>query len=158
MRSERDFEYPTNIVLVDESKVRLTALSVLIIAAIYLATCHWVLPAFLVVDFLLRALNLGEYSVLNIVSDNLVHAFNITVMPIERAPRRFAAIIGFIFSVAILALTFFNYAIISTLLSCILALFAFLESFIGFCSGCYIYKFCVRLFKKKENRFKKQKK
>ena len=51
MRNDNDLEYPTNFVLVNENELRLTALSVLIIAALYLATCHWVLPAFLVIDF-----------------------------------------------------------------------------------------------------------
>jgi len=112
MKNVSGLEYPTNFILFNKSKVRLTALSVLIIVLFYVTTCHWVLPAFLVLDFFLRAFNLGEYSVLNIVIDNLVNTFNITIMPIEQARKRFAAKIGLLFSLAILALAFFHYPVL----------------------------------------------
>lgn len=141
-----NLECPVDFITVNENKVRLTALNVLLLAIVYLWLTHWSIAAFLTIDFFCRAFNLGKYSLLNFISDKEVQLFAIKVKPIDQAPKRFAAKIGFIFSLAILALTVFNYTNTATLLAIVLSMFAFLESFAGFCAGCYVYTFYSKLF------------
>ena len=141
-----NIECPVDFITVNENKVRLTALNVLLLAIVYVWLAHWSIAAFLTIDFFCRAFNLGKYSLLNFISDKEVQLFAIKVKPIDQAPKRFAAKIGFIFSLTILALTVFNYTNTAILLAVMLSMFAFLESFAGFCAGCYVYTFYVKLF------------
>ncbi|MGG9961272.1 DUF4395 domain-containing protein [Ferruginibacter sp. SUN106] len=143
-----ELECPVDFITVNENKVRLTALNVFILAVVYLIIPHWIIPAFLSIDFFLRGFNFGKYSLLNILSEKEVQLFSIKPKPIDQAPKRFAAKIGFIFSVAILAATLFNFISAGIVLAVILTVFAFLESFLGFCAGCYAYTFYNRLFLK----------
>jgi uncharacterized membrane protein YkvA (DUF1232 family) len=143
-----ELECPVDFITVNENKVRLTALNVFILAVVYLVVPNWIIPAFLTVDFFLRGFNFGKYSLLNFLSEKEVQFFSIKPKPIDQAPKRFAAKIGFIFSVAILAATIFNLITAGIALTVILVVFAFLESFLGFCAGCYVYTFYNRLFAK----------
>ena len=141
-----ELECPVDFITVNENKVRLTALYVFLLAVVYIIIPGWIIPAFLVVDFFLRGYNFGKYSLLNMLSEKEVQLFGIKTKPIDQAPKRFAAKIGFIFSVAILAATIFNYGTAAIVLAMVLTLFAFLESFMGFCAGCYVYTFYIKLF------------
>jgi len=133
----------TNKAQTNESKIRLIALFTLIIAIIYLLTQSIILPIFLVIDFGLRGFNLGHLSPLGFVSDKLVAAFNLPIKFIYLPQKRFAARIGFLFSVTILVL---QIAGISTVIvTSVLAFFAFLESFLSICAGCYVYDFLIKL-------------
>jgi hypothetical protein len=69
--------------------------------------------------------------------------------PVDRAPKRFAAGMGLVFTIAILSAGFFHFAILSNVLVVTLCVFAMLESFAAFCAGCYVYsagKFLFNLF------------
>lgn len=140
-----ELECPVDFITVNENKVRLTALSVFILAVVYLLTGTWIIPAFLTVDFFLRGFNFGKYSLLHIVSDKVIQLFSIKSKPIDQAPKRFAAKIGFFFSIAILAAHLINYTTAALVLDGVLTIFAFLESFLGFCAGCYVYTFYIKL-------------
>lgn len=140
-----ELECPVDFITVNENKVRLTALSVFILALVYLIVPNWIIPAFLTVDFFLRGFNFGKYSLLHFISDKAIKLFGIKAKPIDQAPKRFAAKIGFFFSIAILAAHVVNYTTAALVLAGVLTVFAFLESFLGFCAGCYVYTFYSRL-------------
>lgn len=144
-----ELECPVDFITVNENKVRLTALQVFILALVFLFTSSWIVSAFLIADFFLRAFKLGKYSPLNWISDRLVKLFSISHKPIDQAPKRFAAQIGLLFAVAITALQLTGNAVPALILAAVLTLFAFLESFLGFCAGCYVYTFYVKLFRLK---------
>lgn len=133
----------TNKAQTNESKIRLIALFTFIIALIYLLTTSIVLPIFLLADFGLRAFNLGQLSPLSFIADKLVTAFNLPIKFIYLPPKRFAARIGFLFSVTIVALQILGISTIA--ITSVLAFFAFLESFLSICAGCYVYDFLIRL-------------
>ncbi len=140
-----DLECPVDFVSVNENKVRLTALFVLLLAIAFTVWQHWIIPAFLVVDFFSRAFNLGKFSLLNLVSGALVSFLNIRNKPTDLGPKRFAAKIGFIFCAIILLLSLFKVFTAALAFAGIIILFAFLESAFGFCAGCYMYTFYKRL-------------
>ncbi|MBN8825976.1 MULTISPECIES: DUF4395 domain-containing protein [unclassified Spirosoma] len=137
---------PTSGVQINETKVRLVAGLVLLIAVVYLLTNWLALPLLLFVDFGLRSTDLGKYSPLGTIADGLVNTFHLPYKGTDQAPKQFAARIGFGFAILIMVL---HIAGVSTLLAVsVLAVFAALESIVGFCAGCYVYTYYLRLFAK----------
>lgn len=146
-----NIECPVDFVSINENKARVTAGIVFILTLIYLFTSLWIIPAFLLIDFFVRGFNFASYSLLGIVSDKLIAAFSIKQKPTDRATKRFAAKIGFLFSTAILIFFAFDLKNIALILAIVLSTFALLESAFGFCAGCHVYSFYNKFLKKKSN-------
>ncbi|PPL01319.1 protein of unknown function [Parapedobacter indicus] len=137
--SNRGLDCPVDFVTMNEYQVRWTALLVLVLTAGYIVSGYWFIPAFLVVDFFLRASKLGKYSLLGQLGGVLVKAFGMGNKPVDRAPKRFAAWIGLLVTGAITMLYGVGASSISYILADILLIFAFLEAAFGFCAGCRVY-------------------
>lgn len=144
-------ESPEHFVLVNENKIRVTSLIILILTILYFFSGSWLIPAFLVFDFFLRCFGLSNYSILNILSINLVNFFSMEVKPVNKAPRRLESKIGLFFAVIIIAADFLNFTTIANVFATILALFAFLESIVGYCVSCNLYTWYKNLFKNNNN-------
>lgn len=140
---------PVDFIKINENKARLTAFFVLLLTLVYLKTGFWLIMAFLLVDFTLRAFNLGKYSLLGFVSDAVIKQLKIKNKPVDRAPKRFAAGVGLVFTAAILVAFLSGIPYVPVVLAVILAFFAMLESCFSFCAGCYVYSFGrkISLFK-----------
>ena len=138
-------ECPVDFVPVNENVARLNAAQTLLLAVMWLFTANPVIPAVLAVDFLLRAANYGRFSPINLMSGFLVKTLSIPVKAVDRAPKRFAAGVGFLFSLAVLVLSFTPYTLAAGVVAGILILFAALEAFVAFCAGCYVYFFLKKL-------------
>jgi Domain of unknown function (DUF4395) len=134
-----ELECPVELVAINENKARLTAFFVLLLVIIFPFTNLWIIPAFLIVDFSIRASVWGKYSLLGILADAIIKQVGIKYKATDRAPKRFAALVGVIFSVPMLVLTLLHIVLPALLLTYTLVFFAFLESCIGFCAGCYVY-------------------
>ena len=127
----------------NESRIRLTAFFVLVLIIVYLFTGIGLIPVFLLLDFTLRGFGLGAYSPLAFLAGRIAVALKLPAKPVYMPPKRFAARIGFLFCLAIVVA---HYTHLSTIiLSAIIALFAALESIVGFCAGCYVYNAYARL-------------
>lgn len=146
-----NIECPVDFVSINENKARLTAGLVFILTLIYLFTSLWIIPAFLLIDFFVRGFNFANYSLLGIISDKLASAFSIKQKPTDRAPKRFAAKTGFLFSAAVLVFFAFDLKNIALILAIVIATFALLESAFGFCAGCHVYSFYTKFLKKKSS-------
>jgi hypothetical protein len=147
---ENDLQCPVDFVLINENKARVTAFFVLVLAIVFLTTGLWLIMAFLSIDFFFRVNNWGKFSLLAMLSDVIIKQLKIKNKPTDRAPKRFAAGVGLLFTVGILVLTLLQISTLTIIVSAILVLFAFLESFVGFCAGCYVYsalKKSSKLFK-----------
>lgn len=130
---------PVDFVTVNEYQARWAASLVLVLTIGYIVSGYLVIPAFLAVDFFLRASTWGKYSLLGQFGRVLVKAFGVGNKPVDRAPKRFAALIGLLFTTAMTALHSLGAASISYILADILAIFAFLEAVFAFCAGCHVY-------------------
>lgn len=128
-----------------ESKIRLTALLVLVIDIIYLITGFGAAPLLLTIDFALRAFGLPQYSPLGFIAARTATALKLQAKPVYMPPKRFAARVGFVFCVAVTILHYADYEVAATLVGAVLAIFAALESLAGFCAGCYVYNGWARL-------------
>ncbi len=149
---ESDIQCPVDFVVINENKARLTAFFVLILGIIFLVTGLWIIIAFLIIDFFLRANNWGKYSLLAILSDALIKQLKIKNKPTDRAPKRFAAGVGLIFTIGILILALLNLTTATIITTAVLLIFAFLESVVGFCAGCYVYSILQKTYKLFKNK------
>jgi hypothetical protein len=136
---------PVSFITVNENRVRITAVFVLFASLSYLLAPGWVVPALLAVDFLLRACGKGRYSPFNLLSGGIVRLLKIANKPIDQAPKRFAAGIGFALTSILLAADLCALPVIALVVALVLALFSFLESALGFCAGCQVYSLVKRV-------------
>jgi len=136
-----DLDCPVDFVTMNEYRARWTALLVLVFTAGYIVSGYWFIPAFLAIDFFLRASKLGKYSLLGQLGGVLVKTFGRGNKPVDRAPKRFAALIGLLFTSAMTILYGVGASSFSYILADILVIFAFLEAAFGFCAGCRVYAF-----------------
>ncbi|MDD2792555.1 MAG: DUF4395 domain-containing protein [Sediminibacterium sp.] len=130
---------PVDFVAINENKIRVTGLLVFLLSVTYLLTATPFVPAFLVVDFYLRAFHQGKYSPLNWISNRVEQMGWIPAKWTDRAPKRFAARIGLLLTSLIFIFAIAALHIAAYWLAAVLILFSFLESFFGFCAGCYVY-------------------
>lgn len=123
----------------NESKLRLIAFFVLILISVYWFRRALLIPAFLIIDFALRSFYLGNLSLLALLSNWLVTRLKLQGKLVYLPPKRFAARIGLAFSILLFILQILQ--LNTLIISGIFGLFAALESFAGFCAGCYVYNF-----------------
>lgn len=128
---------------VDENRVRATALGVVVIMGLFLMTGLWIFPAFLGIDFFIRAYTKFPFSPLSWLGSKLVALLGTVPVPIDKAPKIFAARIGFIFSMLTLAGAFLGLDLFTYISASTLVLFAFLECGLNFCMGCWVYTYVV---------------
>ena len=79
----------------------------------------------------------------------LINSLNFPVKMIDKAPRIFAARLGFIMSALIGVLFILNLKLASMIFAGMLTFFAGLEFFFAICIGCMIYTYLVLPFYKK---------
>ena len=111
-------------------------------------TGKWFIPAFLAVDFLMRSGNLSRFSPIVYSSRNIVKVLSLEELLINAGPKIFAARIGFVFSLFILAASSTSMDITALVLFSILGLFSFLEAAFGICVACKIYPFVYKFLNK----------
>lgn len=121
-----------------------------LLVTIFLFTGWWFIIVLLALDFFARAGKWGRYSMLGFISDRLISRLQISHKPVDRAPKRFAAWIGFGFCTGILLLLLGHLPLAAIIAAGVLVTFALLEALFGFCAGCYVYSAGLLLFKKEE--------
>lgn len=127
---------------VNENVVRLVAALVLLTAIATFVTGWAALSLYLSVDFFLRAFT-GFKPPFALAAQQLSKALNLEVKPIYAAPKKFAAAIGFVFSVVISALLLSGFIETARVVTGVLAFCAILESVFGICVGCYVHSWVV---------------
>lgn len=127
---------------VKRSVVRITGFLTALTIVLYFITGSPIIPAFLVVDFYIRAYTNYPYSVLSIIAKSISQLVDKNPIIIDRAPKVFAARVGLLFSLAILAFAFIH-PTTSIVIATILMGFALLESLFNVCMGCIVYHHLV---------------
>ena len=136
-----------------QTATRFTAFFVFTALIILLATqSSWII-LLIAADFALRGFGYAHISPLARASTALVSGININETMIDAGPKRFAARLGLLFSLVISALLLTGTAAhlgacsaTACGLTALLALFAGLEAFLGYCVGCRVYSLlCGRM-------------
>lgn len=128
---------------VDENRVRVTALGVVATMGAFFITGNAVFPALLVVDFFIRAFTRLQYSPLSYLAHLLVKLMGTQPVLIDKAPKVFAARVGFLFTSVTTVGALLGWPLLAYISGSVLVLFAFLECGLNFCMGCWVYTFVV---------------
>lgn len=139
---------PTSNEYINERVTRLNALFGIILIVAGVAFNSVIFPVLLTVDFYTRAFSNAKYSPISYLSHLMAHALNLDKKNTDKAPKIFAARIGFILSFAISLLMLFQLNTAAFAISGILVFFATLEFALAICMGCIIYSYLVLPFYK----------
>ena len=147
MSQQNSISCPVDFVTINENKVRLVAVQVFITSIVILLQPHWIFISVLVFDFFFRTIKLNKFSPFAAIAAGVIKVFSIGFKPVDQGPKRFAAGIGLAFSSAMLGSFFIGSATITLILAATLTVFSFLEGFLSFCAGCYMYTFLMSTFR-----------
>lgn len=132
--------------VLDDVTVRLVAGEVLLVAVVAALTRQPWLFGLLAVDFILRAGFGPRRSPLAIVAGRLVRPrVRVAPRPTAGPPKRFAATVGAVFSVAIPVSYYLGAHALAWVLIAVMVVFPFLESVLGICVGCIVFRGLMRI-------------
>ena len=133
---------------VNEKAARLTAFFIVLIIASFLYWReNWIIYA-MTADFFIRAFVKPSFSPLSFISRILLSLVRVKPQLINAGPKLFAAKIGFVLCLVIIALEALLFPFWTNIAGGILIFCAGLEAFAGYCIGCKAYSF---LFAKPES-------
>lgn len=127
----------------NENIVRITAFWVIMLTGLFIVFPNPYIPLYLVIDFYIRAFTKLRYSPISWISAGIARSLRFPPRWIDRAPKIFAARVGFLFAVMISVFTISGVSVAATSAASVLVLFAFLECGLNFCAGCWVYTYVV---------------
>lgn len=140
---------PVSSETIDQSVVRTTAFfTVLLLLAGLFSNLKWI-ALLLCFDFFIRGFTQWPISPLRRAAQAQTKILRRKANPIDAAPKRFAARLGFAASAVIAIFAFSGLQSAARIVAELLVLLAGLEAFLGFCLGCRIYTLLLKL---KQNR------
>jgi len=101
---------------------------------------------FLMADFFIRAFTKLKFSPLTYLSYKMVNTFQLDKKVIDKAPKVFAARLGFLMAFVISILLLFGLNTAALAVAIILVFFATLEFALSICLGCIIYTYLILPF------------
>jgi hypothetical protein len=128
---------------VDENRVRVTALGVILMMGAFFWTGWVVFPAILALDFYIRAFTKLPHSPISWLSQHFVKRMGTLPIWIDKAPKIFAARIGLLLTLITTTAALLGWSLTAYLAGSTLVLFAFLECGLNFCAGCWVYTYVV---------------
>ena len=130
---------------VNEVAARVVAGMVVILSLAILLTGQWWLAFLLAYGFLARVATGPTLSPMGQVSTRLIAPRIAQPKLVPGPPKRFAQTVGLACSVAALVLHFVaGLSVAAGAVLAILTVFAALESFLGFCAGCFVFNYLIR--------------
>lgn len=134
---------------VNEYVIRINALLTVGFVLLGFLTNSTVIFVFLMTDFFVRAFTEARFSPISVISKAMSNTINLPTKMIDKAPKIFAARLGFIMTTAITGLFVFDLKAASIVVSSVLIFFATLEVVFALCVGCLIYTYLVLPFYKR---------
>ena len=130
---------------INERVARVNGAFTVLLLLLFGFTDHWSIPAFLVVDFLMRSGNLSRFSPVGFSSRNFIKLMSVEELLINAWPKIFAARIGLVLSAVILFASATGMHFTALAFAFVLGLFSFLEAAFGICVACKLYPFLYKL-------------
>lgn len=138
-----DLTCPVSEERVDENATRVGAFFVIATTLVALYTNWYALSLLLATDFALRAFTNGTFSPLKHFAKIFAIVLQLPKKPIDAAPKKFAAGVGFVFALSIAIAQVAGFILTSYSIGAVLLVCAALESFVGYCVGCVVYTYLV---------------
>lgn len=127
--------------------VRLIAIQVVVISVLFLVTKNPIFIWLLLADFFIRGVLRKSNGLFFIIANLIEKKILQSGKPIDKAPKLFAAFIGFVFSLVIVITYLLEWYALSFSLAAVLILFALLEGVFEYCVACQFYSI-YQCFKK----------
>ena len=133
---------------INEKVTRLNALLGVIIIVTGIVFNSVIIFALLTADFYTRAFSNARFSPVSYLSHRMANALNLERKEIDKAPKVFAARMGFVMSLTITVLMLLQFNTAAFAVGGILVFFASLEFALAICMGCIIYSYIILPFYK----------
>ena len=133
---------------VNEQVTRFNALLAVVILILAFVLNSVFIFAFLMSDFFIRAFTELKFSPISFASHSLSNALSFPVKMIDKAPKVFAARLGFLMTTTIAVLFITDQEMASMVVAGMLIFFASLEFVFAICVGCMIYTYLILPFYK----------
>lgn len=133
---------PISPMRIDRTVVRITGLMMALMIALYIYTGQIHFVTVIVLDYFIRAWTPLPHSPFSWLARAMADAFQLPRNPIDKAPKIFAARVGFLFALTTVVL-FYVHPLGSLLVGAALMGFALLESVFDICVGCLVYTYVV---------------
>jgi hypothetical protein len=124
---------------IDENVARLNASITLLLVLVFLLTPFKWIIFFIGIDFILRRIEGGKFSLIARTSRATTGALGFRKISINAGPKLFAANIGFLFSILIAGFYYGGLVNVSYVIAGILAFFTIMESVFNICAACILY-------------------
>jgi hypothetical protein len=122
--------------------VRLTGLMMAGMIAHYFLTGNPLFIIAIVINYFIRAFTSLPYSPFSWLAAQIERRLNLPPKKIDKAPKIFAARVGWLFATATAVLAFINPPA-SIIVGAMLMSFALLESVFDICAGCLVYTYLI---------------
>ena len=139
-------------IYVDKQSVRIIASQVLLLTMLILFSKSYWLALLLAIDFALRAFT-SFPSPLSLVVRFLGRFVTWQHKPVFAAPKKFAASMGLMFSIAIAVFLYLQLDIAAYVIGGVLLICAVLESGFDICVGCYVYDWVIAPIKNRQQKY-----
>ena len=127
---------------INEYVSRVTATVIVSLIALFIITQNEWFLVFTTFDFTFRIFEKVKYSPISWFVSKLFNVTNLPKKLVNKAPKVFAARLGFFLSALSLGL-FFIYPTSATIIAVILGICVFADAAFNFCIGCVIYHYIV---------------
>ena len=138
---------------INENAARIAAVYTILLVLVSVYTENNYLALLLAADFGMRAFAPAKYSPLRNLSVATVNLLRIKPVPVDAAPKKFAAGLGLFFCLGIALSQILMSGFWTNFIAGIIIFCAFLEAAFAFCLGCIVYTFLMRIFRPNQNHF-----
>ena len=133
---------PISTLRINRNVVRITGFMMAAMIALYALTGSIIFVAIIAVDYFIRAFSPLAFSPFSWLANALNQTLNLPESYVDKAPKLFAARVGFLFALATTVLFFIN-PTVSLIVGLTLMSFALLESVFDICVGCLVYAYLI---------------
>ena len=138
----RNLICPVSPLRINETTARLTGFLMATLLTLYLATGNLIFVLVSAADYAIRAFTTLPASPASWLAAQLGQRLHLPVRPIDKAPKIFAARVGFVCALTIVGL-YPLHRPSSRAVAVMLVSFALLESVLNVCVGCLVYTYVV---------------
>ncbi|MCZ8343353.1 MAG: DUF4395 domain-containing protein [Leptospira sp.] len=132
--------------VVNENVTRIVASTVVVFGVISIVLPNPYTISLLIFGFLLRVSFGPRYEPFVVFTNRiLVPRLKVSFVPVPGPPKRFAQLIGLLFSITSLLFLLQGLSPHFQITMAILVFFASLESFLGWCAGCFVFGLLMKL-------------
>ena len=140
---------PMSDLRINKNIVRITGFMIAAMIAVYAFTGAVYIVLIITLDYFIRAFTNFKFSPLSWLAGKINTALGLSPKKIDKAPKIFAARVGFLFAFTSMLLFFIN-PVAGIIIGLSLMSFALLESVFDICVGCLVYTHIVLpVFEKK---------